>query len=99
MTAPFTVCVLRAPSTRRVIAPHPPHPATLPPEPITVERVLWSEHPGHVTVEAYAAFLRDQNNRAALAEIGAVDDFGRVRDQLGDRFEDWIDLPDDGGGS
>ena len=96
MSAAKVLCVLHMPTTRRVIAPHPPHPATLPPEPITVERVPWSEHPGHVTVEAYAAFLRDQSDRAALAEIGAVDDFGRVRDSMGDRFEDWIDLPGEG---
>ena len=93
MSAPLTICVLRAPTTRRVIAPRPPHPATLPPEPITVERVPWSEHPGHVTVEAYRAFLQDQAAREALAAIGDVDDFGRVIDREGACFEDWIDLP------
>lgn len=95
MADEHVICTLRAPTTRRVIAPHPPHPATLPSEPITVERVPWSEHSGHVSAEAYAAFLRDQNSRALLAEVGDVDDFGRVRDYEGARFEDWIDLGDE----
>ncbi len=93
MSAPLTICVLRAPTTRRAIAPHPSHPATLPPEPITVERVPWSEHPGHVSLEAYAAFLRHERTMEWGIEAGEVDDFGRWRDSLGARFEDWIDLP------
>lgn len=95
MSAAKVLCVLRAPTTRRVIAPHPPHPATLPPEPITVERVPWSEHAGHVSAEAYRAFLEHQSSREWLAEVGDLDDFGRVIDREGDRFEDWIDLPDE----
>ncbi len=65
-------------------------------EPVTIcaelALVPWGGASGAVSAAAYAQYLSLQVDREAADEAGMLDDWGRVVDFDGARFEDWIDL-------
>ncbi len=92
---PITICALRLPSgtgPREIRTLH--HPAVdHNPEAVRAElaAVPWGGAAGIVSADAYAQYVSLQVDRDAADEAGVLDDWGRVIDFDGARFEDWID--------